>query len=145
MINKIFYDRIFNCLFIPFISIFMVCINVYNGNLINSIFQYNILDASIEYMLWFLFPLVYLLIKYEFKNISLECGVLFLCMLTNIYWSIFNPWNNDTERYLLGVSNKNKNNTFIVNRPRHRTEFYCSKVLLGSMLFVLLLRRYDNV
>ena len=66
-------------------------------------------------------------------------------MLTNIYWSIFNPWNNDTERYLLGVSNKNKSNTFIVNRPRHRTEFYCSKVLLGSMLFVLLLRRYDNV
>lgn len=142
MINNVFYDRIFNCLFIPFVSIFMVCINVYNGNLINSIFQYHIFDMSIEYMLWFLLPLMYLLVKYDFKIISLECYVLFLCVLTNIYWYIYNPWNNDTERYLLGINN---NDTIIVNRPRHRTEFYCSKVLLGSILFVLLLRRYDVI
>ena len=100
-------------------------------------------------ILWFLGPLLYLLFNYELSEYPLEYSVLILGVLVNVYWTRYSPWSNDTDRTMLAVKDKTWENEkkitdiYVVNNPRQRIEFYGTQFVLCSMLFLILVRRYD--
>jgi len=118
-----------------FIIEYLVVMNIYNGSILG-------IPENIEYSIMYLIPLI-LIIKNKGERI--EKIVLFIGFITQIYWYFINPWNMDNNRYLLSYKNNIKNrDTFfedikIVNRPRHRTEFYTSHGLLAAMLFSVII------
>lgn len=99
-------------LYIPFISNFLIVLNIYNGDLIG-------IDENIEYMFWFILPLS-INISYDIftknKNIYFSSYFIWILgILCNIYWYYFSP--------------------FKIGGIRHRTEYYDTRCLLTSMLY----------
>ena len=148
---KFYKDPIMSALFVSFISTFLITLNIYNGDLIKLLSKKDIVSENIEYMLWFLGPLLYLLFNYKLSEYPLEYFVLILGVLVNVYWNRYSPWSNDTDRTMLAVkdktweNDKKLTNIYVVNNPRHRTEFYGTQFVLCSMLFLILVRRYDMI
>ena len=105
-------------LLIPFIETTLFVLNVYNGDILG-------INENIEYMIYYLVPLCVLfgisivnstlssdLILYFFEYLVLLLGIVF-----NIFWKY--EWKQD----------------------RHRTEFYDTQCLLGSMLFTVIVKQ----
>ena len=128
----ILIKKIFICLFI---IEYLVVMNIYNGSILG-------IPENIEYSILYLIPLI---LTIKNKGERIEKVVLFIGFITQFYWYFINPWNLDNDRYLLSYKNNIKNrDTFfedikIVNRPRHRTEFYISHGLLAAMLFSVII------
>ena len=106
MSSKLFKNPIMSALFVSFISTFLITLNIYNGDLIKLLSKKDIVSENIEYMLWFLGPLLYLLFNYELSEYPLEYFVLILGVLVNVYWNRYSPWSNDTDRTMLAVKDK---------------------------------------
>ena len=105
---------------IPLITSTLIILNVYNGDIFS-------INPNIEYLLWYIIPLIKILHEsLKNKNTLLYipdilvymCGIIF-----NIYWSIM--WERDRKHNF-----------------RHRTEYYDTQTFLGTMLFVITLKNY---
>ena len=125
-------------LFIPNLVEYLITLNLYNGDITG-------LPNNIEYSIWYFVPLLFNIFS---KRYDLTSNlVMALGGLTNIYWYYANPWNKDSNRYLISYNNENYlgqddffNNISIVKRPRHRTEFYISHGVLASYLFSIIIK-----
>jgi hypothetical protein len=118
-----------------FIMELLIVLNIYNGELTP-------LSESIEYIMYYLVASVYIsMIKTASTNSNkLIKIILVIGLLTNLWWYFRNPWEVDSDRHIVASKTPNNitDNTYIVNRPRHRTEFYCSHTLLAAILFVVM-------
>ena len=134
-------------LLIPFLSTFMITLNIYNGDLNKIISGKKLLRENTEYMLWFLIPFLYYITAYKPYQHPFVFGVLILGILSNLYWNKSYPWTNDSDRIMLGVKDhqwtnkKTIDEIYTINNPRHRTEYYGTQFVLCSMLFTLIVNK----
>lgn len=132
-------------LILLFIMEFLVILNIYDGNLTN-------LHENIEYGLWYIFALIFIL--YLKKNSDRRKNILkksliiiFLGILSNIWWYFAYPWRRDSDKILISIDENEIINkkTFYnkikkVNRPRHRTEYYITHGVLSAYLFSVIIQ-----
>ena len=108
---------------IPMFINFLIVLNIYNGDVLG-------IDENIEYSLWFILPMfiniVFDLSTYTYISL-VGMYILYssyfpwtIGIISNMYWYVYYPWKSEPD-------------------PRHRTEFYDTKILLCSMLYTQLL------
>ena len=106
-------------LILPFVANFCITLNVYNGDILQ-------IDENLEYLLWFLVPLIINILYDIFFYPSLKreplvyktCYIIWILgIISNVYWYYFSPFK-------------------IKDSIRHRTEYYATHSLLCSLLYV---------
>ena len=113
-------------LLIPsFFMLNCVVLNVYNGDIFN-------IPENLEYMLWFLIPLIIIFLYCIYikslviiKTNVLEVFYLVIGILYNIYW--YYAWKLESNDY------------------RHRTEYYDTQTLLCCISYILIVRKFDSI
>ena len=96
-------------LFLPFLSTLMIVLNVYNGDIIG-------IPSSIEYIMWYIPPIILSIIKNGLKTTIIKLHILFLGICVNIFWYFESPFKHN-------------------KKIRHRTEYYDTQSLLCCLIY----------
>lgn len=96
-------------LFLPFLSTLMIVLNVYNGDIIG-------IPSTLEYIIWYIPPIILSIIKKGLKRTIIDLHILFLGISVNIFWYFESPFKQD-------------------KKIRHRTEYYDTQALLCCLIY----------
>ena len=96
-------------LYLPFFSTLMIVLNVYNGDIIG-------IDSNIEYLLWYLPPIILYITKKGLIKTLRNLHICLLVIILNLFWYYESPF-------------------LPTKKIRHRTEYYDTQCLLCGLLY----------
>ena len=96
-------------LFFPFLSTLMIVLNVYNGDIFG-------ISSNLEYIIWYIPPIIISVIKKGLKKTIINLHILFLGICVNIFWYFESPFKPG-------------------KKIRHRTEYYDTQALLCCLIY----------
>lgn len=103
-------------LFAPFVSTYMIVLNIYNGDILG-------VHENIEYALWYSIPFICNVYEdYKTRNYNdfiLDYNLLLIGIISNMYWYTF-P---------------------LIKGDRHRTEYYDTQCLLCGISYYTMIER----
>ena len=111
-------------LFCPFISTYLITLNVYNGDIFK-------IPENLEYMTWYIIPLLInstidIKNKNNIKIYILDYNLYILGIISNLYWYHSSPFRIDRD-------------------IRHRTEYYDTQCLLCALNYYTLVERCKEI